>query len=528
MMKRPLPVVALMLLLASVALSGCISESPEITARGTPVWQPGYTWVYETTSEHSFRTHGEREAEQSGRATQDTTHRVVATEPTLDEPVYWLRITNGDMDAPLLEDSVFGDRGGLVAVSQVDLAPRAHVSEWDLDECGAGGAGATSVRAWPVHEPFLMLKFPLDEGDSWQGGEYPFRYVATVAGTETVSVPAGPFDAVRIDYAVTFQEDEDVDYAEYPDDHREEVSDFESEFTVWYSPAVKNVVKIISSVSAHINEPEEEFDVTMSTEILLKDHSLKAEAPETLPEIVLPDKAAHDGMMVEEIEVEPYRIVSDHAFPLNAAELNGTVTFGIARGQDSETDLPETPVYDMMRYELHWRIQDANGNTETESISGPTLSLTPTPGRYWIEATMIAAKHTPHVDGSDCMARSSHRPMVWIDPIEIEVFWMKGYDIEVNTGETNVLPLDTLPVGAGHAEMQFDFELKDTYSGLSDHPELVFRGPYGEVERFTGSGSFIASDGEWNVEWHPNGPGADLGHGRAFGHSATVEIELRY
>ncbi|MBW3583511.1 MAG: hypothetical protein KY455_10480 [Euryarchaeota archaeon] len=521
-MKRPLPVVTLMLLVVSVALSGCVSESPQVTGRGTPVWQPGYTWVYETTSEHTFRTQGEREAVQSGRSTQDATHRVVATEPTIDEPVYWLRITNGDIDAPLLEDTVFGDRGGLVALSQVDLSPRAHVSEWDLEQCGAA---VTSVRAWPAYEPFRMLAFPLDEGESWQGGEDEFRYVATVAGTETVSVPAGPFDAVRIDYALTFQEDED---AEYPEDYREEVSEFQSEFTVWYSPAVKNVVKIVSSMSAHIKESEEEFDISMSTEILLKDHSLQAEEPEALPEIIMPVDATGDGPEMIEIERHPYRIVSDHAFPLNAAELNGTVTFGIADGGDAAGGVPETPVYDTEKYQVHWRAQHASGTPEADTAVGPTLSFTPTAGRYWIEAELVPAKTSAPTDGSSCMVRPMFPPMMWIEPVEVEVFWMKSYDIKVKTGETDVLPLETLTVGGGHAEIRFDIEVTDTYSGLSDDPELVFKGPQGVVERSTGSGSFIVSDGEWSVEWHPNGPGAGLGQGRPFGHSATVEIELRY
>lgn len=525
LMKGGLFAAWLSVALLSMALSGCVSDGLTPAERSAPAWEPGYTWTYQATTEHSFKTEGSRSAEQTGRTTTDIAHVVAAAATLGDEPVYWVRTNGGPIDGPILYDGGFDDGDHLVAYSQASIVPVAYVNEWDLERCSLG-----PVRAWARDEPFGIFDFPLVEGKTWEAKDHDFHYEAEVAGTESVKTPDGTYDAARIDIKLSLPEQP---AGPEPDDmyevYEEEVQDFRGEITVWYAPEVRNIVRFVSSVSAHIQEGDESFTVAFDSTIELKHHALVGADPEELPEIVLQDRH-HPGPMMQMDEVapvEPLRVVSDADFPLNLAEDAKAVRFGLAEGD--EDVISEEPRYDTETSELRWIVRDAWSHDELFSKTGPVLEVDLVPGIYWIEPRIESNVERVYDPGCDPYHPPLRDHMRWIEQFEAEVFWEQEFDIDVGFGESSVLPLATMPTGWSHGAVTLSMSVQNK-ALLSDDPEIVFKGPE-RTERFSGGHSFMidpADPAEWEIEWHPNGFGAQTGEPRTIGHTATVRVSLEH
>jgi hypothetical protein len=115
-----------------------------------------------------------------------------------------------------------------------------------------GAAGAVEVwdRDWnhfkqgdTEYQPFYpVLQFPLERGKQWSGkvqfraasGLLHHQVTSQVAGWERVTVPAGTFDAVKIEVRGTFIESQSVAY--YP--QQGNIAN-----VIWYAPAVGQIVK---------------------------------------------------------------------------------------------------------------------------------------------------------------------------------------------------------------------------------------------------------------------------------------------
>jgi hypothetical protein len=100
------------------------------------------------------------------------------------------------------------------------------------------------VRSGAIYEvetdrfdpPFIRYQYPLTNGVTWSQsvrdlnrppGPYgPIRATATAGGYESVSTPAGTFDAIKIRYLITL---DDETFWRYPT---------QCDYVVWYAPAV--------------------------------------------------------------------------------------------------------------------------------------------------------------------------------------------------------------------------------------------------------------------------------------------------
>jgi hypothetical protein len=115
-----------------------------------------------------------------------------------------------------------------------------------------GAAGATEVwdRDWnqlkqgeTEYTPYYpVLQFPLERGKQWSGkaqwrissGLIHHHVTSQVAAWERVTVPAGTFDAVRIEVRGNFTESQSLAY--YP--QQGSISN-----VIWYAPAVGQIIK---------------------------------------------------------------------------------------------------------------------------------------------------------------------------------------------------------------------------------------------------------------------------------------------
>ena len=105
------------------------------------------------------------------------------------------------------------------------------------------------VRSGAIYEaesdrfdpPFIRYQYPLTTGATWSQavrdlnkppGPYgPIRVNATVGGYESVSTPAGTFDAIKIRYLIQL---DDETFWRYPT---------QCDYVVWYAPAVGAAVR---------------------------------------------------------------------------------------------------------------------------------------------------------------------------------------------------------------------------------------------------------------------------------------------
>lgn len=111
---------------------------------------------------------------------------------------------------------------------------------WDFGVFAAGHASHANVRFPGFFMHAAYMPHPLQAGQRftwafpWQGGEggarRERRFTATVAGWESVSVPAGRFDAARIDAVLRYIADGKV---------QAEVRN-----TLWYAPAARQLVRV--------------------------------------------------------------------------------------------------------------------------------------------------------------------------------------------------------------------------------------------------------------------------------------------
>lgn len=111
---------------------------------------------------------------------------------------------------------------------------------WDFGVFAAGHASHANVRFPGFFMHAAYMPHPLQAGQRftwafpWQGGEAGARrerrFTATVAGWESVSVPAGRFDAARIEAVLRYIGDGKV---------QAEVRN-----TLWYAPAARQLVRV--------------------------------------------------------------------------------------------------------------------------------------------------------------------------------------------------------------------------------------------------------------------------------------------
>jgi hypothetical protein len=101
---------------------------------------------------------------------------------------------------------------------------------------------ATHLQTFDYNPAYPAFAFPLAPGKTWRarltatdpanGRRFPVWIDGTVLGWERIKVPAGEFDALRVERRVFF------DYLEYTVRGRSEILEYE-----WYAPAVKQAVR---------------------------------------------------------------------------------------------------------------------------------------------------------------------------------------------------------------------------------------------------------------------------------------------
>ena len=153
------------------------------------------------------------------------------------------RIGFGPSQAPagFLNYDVTDARGQAGPRLSMQWAPNGgNATTWDFGVFAAGHASHANVRFPGFFMHSAYLPHPLQAGQRftwafpWQGGEpgtkRERRFTASVAGWESVDVPAGRFDAARIDVVLHYRADAKV---------QAEVRN-----TLWYAPAARQVVRV--------------------------------------------------------------------------------------------------------------------------------------------------------------------------------------------------------------------------------------------------------------------------------------------
>lgn len=193
------------LFLAATLLAACASPLPQTPPAGTPatVTAPeigvGDTWTYRVRDGYTNLERGN----QSYRVTHASPDRI----------------------------SVAVSGGGRLDETQV------YNREWNWLR-----HPATNLQTFDYSPAYAALAFPLAAGKRWQarimatdpgdGRRFPVWIDGTVLGWERVKVPAGEFDALKIERIVY------IEYWEYTVRGRSEIREYE-----WYAPAAKQAVR---------------------------------------------------------------------------------------------------------------------------------------------------------------------------------------------------------------------------------------------------------------------------------------------
>jgi DUF3108-like len=139
------------------------------------------------------------------------------------------------------EITAIGNDG--ITVRVMDTGPSLNFSRteaWSAPGVVRSGA-IYEVETDRFDPPLIRYRYPLATGESWSQsvrdlnkspGPYgPIRVHATVGGYESVTTPAGTFDAIKIRYLIQL---DDETFWRYPT---------QCDYVVWYAPAVAAPVR---------------------------------------------------------------------------------------------------------------------------------------------------------------------------------------------------------------------------------------------------------------------------------------------
>ena len=106
------------------------------------------------------------------------------------------------------------ESGTVVVVSKVEEGKGAKVvtvtydgqkgAPFEVVEVSAAGLVRTVSGGGKLDPPLVMLKGPVKVGDSWAMSTAGLEGAKTIGAVETIKVPAGTFEAVRVDSDYTF------------------------------------------------------------------------------------------------------------------------------------------------------------------------------------------------------------------------------------------------------------------------------------------------------------------------------------
>ncbi len=122
-------------------------------------------------------------------------------------PVYYYPTTVGakwvyDGDHELVVSKVEDRKGAKVVTVEQETAKGRNVNE--VMEVSEAGLARLSCGGAPFDAPLDMLRAPCRVGTTWKVNTAGIEGTDTIAAVETIKVPAGTFEAVRVDAQYTF------------------------------------------------------------------------------------------------------------------------------------------------------------------------------------------------------------------------------------------------------------------------------------------------------------------------------------
>lgn len=535
---------SLVLLLGVTALAGCLEAGfGAFDEMAAPSWEAGYRWSYDVAQD------GSSKYRENGATAESTVHfdaqvnvTVINTTQPLDgHDVYYVETDQevGDYFGSF-GMSPLGE-GGLAAVRQSDMHTIARVYHWDWEN----GCGAAMFQT--TDEP-QSLNFPLREGKTWTRAEDGVVLTAEILGQEEVTVPAGTFDAIRVEIKMEIDEDEfDYEYG---------LRDMYSTQTYWYAPSVLNIVLVESTSGGSFSEGDESATFKTKSVTQLNDYALDAGQE-------LPVPGLRKDTYRYEMPMANMRVVSDTEFPVNIADGPVTANFGVqfdSMGFHESVPMPveesehthegesvtesnepqhahptttvsaiqDSPTYDRDRFTLVWTVY--TGSEQPLRIVADSLEWTFGDVAYVrVEATLEPVERVE--PDSDCAY--AVRPSYWQVPASMtaDSIWAKSFSINADAGQPYDMNLATIPIGPGAFGMHSEWHIESPPGGIHDDAGPVFIADsgqeYGPADNRDGwfEQYEMVPGPELLVVWRVNGFGVEgTNVPLALGHTGEVHV----
>lgn len=526
------------LLLVTVALSGCTDGLFTMGAGepvDAPVWEAGYTWLYEVRSESVF---GFADADEAGfeprQDSYEVGYRVTNTTEPLDGlDVYYVEASQS-VDAPLRDHRIQAlTKDDLQLVGQAsgyfpmyESAPRPVFVDPGLtpshgpppvevrDPCD----GRTPIEPVAEEERVEVPRFPLEPGRTWSGtwmveDDFGFVYTAAIHEPRHVTVPAGTFEAVPV---VVDLRPIGLPFG------GSDVFDMDIQLQNWYSPQVRWDVKSVFAMRMSGSFDGDSLDARQKVTMELTDYALTAKPAEPAP-YVRNDSAYRDW--------PSFNVVTDTEFPVNLADGPVLASFALDEGErraghygmDSFTygwgpevrdDLSTADGPDPAAYDVVWRLLrdgEVAGSSENATFSVDLADG----GSYVVE---------PYVVPKECGMPVPSAPSAAFD-----TFWERAFAFGVGVGVDERTEEAPFPVDRSWAFGYATWSFAQQYPVLSGegHPVLVDPSGYelDEARDYyeydeTQIAFFPDQAGTWGVAWQADGPST--------GHNVTLTLRIDY
>jgi len=516
---------SLVVLLACLGLAGVFAGCADFDDVGSPAWQSGYAFTYETESEfqaeYRFTVNGEVEDEGKDQESEDpqrVAFEVLSTQiPDRDVPMYLVGVTFPGEDWPV----------ELLGLRQSDLA----VAQVSVDETCALTCPDEAITYEPVEFAHDWLRFPLQDGDTWTdripldeevGMEEELQGIdlvitANVDGSRKVDTPDGTVEAVRVVHTFRFSDLErliELIEEEMRDDGMEDVdlsATLDLRLVLYYAPALQTVVRAEATVAvaaeANFRDGSDryhadiDFDGTAVTSLV--GVSYTAAPDRTVPEVLaflaadgsvqVPDKVVDTPPPVakptKDDDPRPVslRVTGDMA-SANAAEAP-TVTFTATApdGSGLASDLS-----------VDWRVVDGAGRSVADGNGRTFAHAFTEPGSY---SVLAEAR-----DGDGRLRGTGSARL----PVDYRTTEDVACDPVIALGVSGC-DSTTFPVGVAAAGL--------TVTGSSTGPAslgldgtLVVTAPDGTTFEATGAaptvelaaGDLLGRHGTWSAQWSPD------------------------
>ncbi|MBI2078862.1 MAG: NUDIX hydrolase [Euryarchaeota archaeon] len=503
----------------ALASAGCLqggaNSAKAIDPIPAPAWEPGYTWKYDvlSASHEGIVEQGRIDGDSDRDRTTVSMTVFNTTSPLLGEDVFYVRMSES-LDHPLFHGNVQAlTRDGLEVAgtawtsNYVEVAKPMPVSpELDYaysypkpyDPC----EGVIMLHATAAEARFPVLQFPLDDGTSRTGdiseGDddfFLFHYTSRVHGLVEVTVPAGTFKAVysTVDLVPEIP-DEAQDYGGFS---------FRAKAEYWYSPDAQNLVKSLFSMTGQGRDPGEgnSYSFGYSSTMTLRSYDLTAGPDAPAPKVQEETHSSYEPARY-------WKVVADREFPINLADGDATVTFGLApvdgqsRYPEDRPDVAESlpgSGLDPTKHRVYWRVWNDYESWRWDEGFGETFTYNFSDGGGY----RIQGDVQPIECGGSWLGGAQ---------ASLPTFWQKSFKFPMEAGLPGTFEVAKFPVVLGASEGQVSWTMTPAFGTSVDRGRPVAVDPGGRTypvggAASTGSGplnAFMA--GTWRLNWETTSP----------------------